>query len=72
VHQEDLRPFFKSDNPNLGFPGGSVVETSPANARDTGDEVLILGQKDPVEEEMATHSSILAREIPWTKEPGGL
>ena len=49
-----------------------MVETSPANARDTGDEVLILGQKDPVEEEMATHSSILAREIPWTKEPGGL
>ena len=72
MHQEDLRPFFKSDNPNLGFPGGSVVETSPANARDTGDEVLILGQKDPVEEEMATHSSILAREIPWTKESGGL
>ena len=31
-----------------------------------------LGQKDPLEEEMATHSSILARRIPWTKEPGGL
>ena len=60
MHQEDLRPFFKSDNPNLGFPGGSVVDTSPANARDTEDGVLILGQKDPVEEEMATHSSILA------------
>ena len=49
-----------------------MVETSPANARDTGDEVLILGQKDPMEEEMATHSSILAGEIPWTEEPGGL
>ena len=31
-----------------------------------------LGQEDPLEEEMATHSSILAQEIPWTKEPGGL
>ena len=31
-----------------------------------------LGQEDPLEEEMATHSSILAWEIPWTEEPGGL
>ena len=31
-----------------------------------------LGQKDPLEEEMATHSSILARRITWTEEPGGL
>ena len=31
-----------------------------------------LGQKDPLEEEMATHSSILAWKIPWTEEPGGL
>ena len=31
-----------------------------------------LGQEDPLEKEMATHSSILAREIPWTEEPGGL
>ena len=31
-----------------------------------------LGQEDPLEEEMATPSSILAREIPWTEEPGGL
>ena len=49
-----------------------MVETSPANARDTGDGVLILGWKDPGEEEMAIHSSILAWEIPWTEEPGGL
>ena len=34
--------------------------------------VLFLGQEDPLEEEMATHSSILAWEIPWTEEPGGL
>ena len=31
-----------------------------------------LGREDPLEEEMATHSSILAWEIPWTEEPGGL
>ena len=31
-----------------------------------------LGQEDPLEKEMATHSSILARGIPWTVEPGGL
>ena len=33
---------------------------------------LPLGQEDPLEKEMATHSSILAWEIPWTEEPGGL
>ena len=31
-----------------------------------------LGQEDPLEEEMATHSSILAQKIPWTEEPGKL
>ena len=35
-------------------------------------QVQSLGQEDPVEKEMATHSSILAWEIPWTEEPGGL
>ena len=34
--------------------------------------VRFLGQEDSLEKEMATHSSILAREIPWTEEPGGL
>ena len=34
--------------------------------------VQSLGWEDPLEEEMATHSSILAWEIPWTEEPGGL
>jgi len=34
--------------------------------------VLSLGQEDPLEKEMATHSSILAWEIPWTEHPGGL
>ena len=35
-------------------------------------QVRSLGQEDPLEEEMATHSSILAWRIPWTEEPGGL
>ena len=35
-------------------------------------QVQSLGQEDPLEEEMATHSSILAWKIPWTEEAGGL
>ena len=35
-------------------------------------QVQFLSQEDPPEEEMATHSSILAWEIPWSEEPGGL
>ena len=35
-------------------------------------QVQPLGQEDPLEKEMATHSSILAWRIPWTEEPGGL
>ena len=53
----------------MGFPGGSVVKNLPANA---GDKVRSLGQEDPLEEELAIHSTrILAWEIPWTEEPGG-
>ena len=46
-----------------------MVKNPPANA---GDVVQSLGQEDPLEKEMATHSSILARIVPWTEEPGGL
>ena len=35
-------------------------------------QLRFLGREDPLEEEMATHSSILAWEIPWTEEPAGL
>ena len=35
-------------------------------------QVRSLGREDPLEKEMATHSSILAWRIPWTEEPGGL
>ena len=52
-----------------GFPGSSVVKNLLAVQ-----EALVrsLGQEDPLEEGMATHSSILAWRIPWTEEPGGL
>ena len=56
----------------LGFPGGSEVKKLPANTGDTKDAGLILGREDPLEEKMATHTSILAWRIPWTEEPGGL
>ena len=47
-----------------------MVKNLPANA---GDKVRSLGQEDPLEEELAIHSTrILAWEIPWTEEPGGL
>ena len=49
-----------------------VVKKPPANAGDIRDAVRSLGQEDPPEEGMATHSSILAWRIPWTEEPGGL
>ena len=49
-----------------------VVKNLPANAGDTRDAAPSLGREDPLEEEMATHSSILAWRIPWTKEPSGL
>jgi len=52
-----------------GFPGGSVSKNLPGNP---GDTVQSLGLEDPLEEEMATHSSILTWEIQWTEEPGGL
>ena len=52
-----------------GFPGGSVVKNMPAKQ-----EMLVqsLSQEDSLEEEMTTHSSILAWKIPGTEKPGGL
>ena len=45
-----------------------VVKNLPANTRDIRD----MGQEDPLEEGIATHSSIFAWRIPWTEKPGGL
>ena len=49
-----------------------VVKNPPANAGDVRDVGLIPGWEDPLEESMATHSSILAWRVPWTEEPDGL
>ena len=49
--------------------GGAVVKNLPAKQETW---VRSLGQEDPLEEAMATHSSILAWRIPQTEEPGGL
>ena len=50
------------------FPSGSAVKNR-LPIRET--RVPYLSQEDPLEKEMATHSSILAWEIPWAEEPGG-
>ena len=52
-----------------GFPGGSVVKDLPSVQEM---QVRSLHREDTLEKEMATHSSILVWEIPWTEEPGGL
>ena len=54
---------------SVGFPGGSVVK-NPSAMQEIW--VQSLGREDPLEEGMATHSSILAWKIPWTEEPSRL
>ena len=56
----------------MGFPDGSLDKDSTCNAGDTGDAGSVSGRDDPLEEEMAIHSSILAWKISRTEEPGGL
>ena len=51
---------------------GSVVKNELPVQEMQGTWVQSLGQEDPLEEEMVTHSSILACEVPWTEEPGRL
>ena len=65
----DLFPAFPKTYFSLSAIGGSVVKNPPANA---GDTVLIPGSGRSLEEEMATHSSILAWEMQCTEEPGGV
>ena len=56
----------------LGFSSGSMVKNLLAMREMQEMQVQFLGQKDPLEEGMATHSSILVWRIPWTEEPNGL
>ena len=53
-----------------GFPGGSVIKNLPVMQELQETWVQSLGWEDPLEEGMATHSSILIRIIPWTEELG--
>ena len=55
-----------------GFPGDSEVKSLPAMPEIQETRIWSLGQKGPLEEGMATYSSILAWRIPWTEKPGGL
>ena len=52
----------------MDFPGDLAVKNLPAMQEL---RFRCLGQEDPLEEGMATHSSILAWRIPWTEKPGG-
>ena len=64
-----MENFFNSLTEKTGFPSGSVIKNMPA-MQET--QVRSLGQEDPLEEEIATHSSNLAWKTPWIEEPGGL
>ena len=57
----------------LGFLGASLMAQLVKSVPVTREiQVQFLSQEDPLEKEMATHSSFLAWTIPWTEEPGGL
>ena len=56
----------------VGIMGGSSGKNPPANAGAQETKVQSPGQEDPLEEDMASHSSILAWKISWPEEPGGL
>ena len=55
-----------------GFCSGSAIKNLPAIQDLQETQVQSLGQEDPLEEDIATHFSILAWRIPWTDEPSGL
>ena len=56
----------------MGFPGCSVIKNLPAVQEPQEMQIRSLSQEDPLEEVMATHSSILAWRVPRTEEPGRL
>ena len=66
---QNLVYFFKPAVTSRGFPGSSVAKNLMARQES---QVQSLGREDPLEKERATHSNILAWEIPWTEEPDGL
>ena len=66
------RHFIQGSLGFYAFPGGSALKNPPAMPELHETRVRSLGQEDPLEKEIATHSSILAWGIPWTEEPGRL
>ena len=56
----------------VGFPGGTSGKEPPCQHRKHKTRVQSLAQAGPLEKGIATHSSILARRIPWAEGPGGL
>ena len=56
----------------MGFPSGSEVKNPPEMQDMQETWVRSLSREDSLEKKIATHSNILAQEIPWTEEPGGL
>ena len=69
AHQE--HQIWKELVSSLGFPGGARGKELACQSRRQETWVRSLGWEDPLEKDMATHSSILAWRIPWTEEPGG-
>ena len=61
--------YFIFIKPHQGFPGGSAVKNLHVMQEM---QVWSVSQEDPLEKKMAGHSRILAWEVPWTEEPGGL
>ena len=69
VHWELFNSSFSHRSPNKSSLVAQLVKNPPAMQEI---QVQSLGQEDSLEKETPTHSSILAWEIPWTEEPGGL
>ena len=61
-----------TNNHNKGFSGGSAIKNPPEIWDPKEIWVRSLGQKEPLEEDVATHSRILSWRISWTEEPGRL
>ena len=64
--------YVRITNYQIAFQGCTVVKNLPTNAEMHETQFWSLGREDPLEEEMATRSRILAWKIPWMEEPGGL
>ena len=64
-------PYYSVPTARLGFPGSSLVKNLLSVQEPKETWVPSLGGEDPLEQEMATHSSTFAWRIPWTEKPGG-